>query len=251
LADRQSRALLQAMSLLLLARAVVTTAVASLRVLRDSARGTLTPASADVHIDRWSRALLEQVRLELEVVGCEKAPRTETFVVMSNHQSLYDIPVLLQALDQRMRMIAKTELFKVPLWSTAMRRCGFIELDRANRSRAADSLRAAQEALGSGTSIWIAPEGTRSLTGQLLPFKKGGFHLALAAGARILPVTIDGTRNVLPAKGRRIRRGVQVKVTLGDPIDTREFRRRDLERLARQVRAAIQAHLPQSTAPEG
>jgi 1-acyl-sn-glycerol-3-phosphate acyltransferase len=234
------------MAFLLLARAVATTAVASLRVLYDSARGSLTPASADVHIDRWSRALLGQVGLELEVVGREKAPRTETFVVMSNHQSLYDIPVLLQALDQRMRMIAKAELFKVPLWSTAMRRCGFIEIDRANRSRAADSLKAAQAALGSGTSIWIAPEGTRSLTGQLLPFKKGGFHLALAAGARILPVTIDGTRNVLPAKGRRIQRGVKVQVILGDPIDTKQFRRRDLDRLAQRVRAAIEANMPRS-----
>ncbi|MBN1611331.1 MAG: 1-acyl-sn-glycerol-3-phosphate acyltransferase [Polyangiaceae bacterium] len=233
------------MTFLLLARAVATTAAASLRVLCDSARGALTPESADVHIDRWSRALLGQVGLELDVVGREKAPRAETFVVMSNHQSLYDIPVLLQSLDQRMRMIAKTELFKVPLWSTAMRRCGFIELDRANRSRAADSLRAAEAALSSGTSIWIAPEGTRSLTGQLLPFKKGGFHLALAARARILPVTIDGTRNVLPAKGRRIRRGLKVRVILGDPIDTKDFRRRDLERLAQQVRAAIQVHLPE------
>jgi 1-acyl-sn-glycerol-3-phosphate acyltransferase len=239
------------MSLPLLARAVATTAVASLCVLRDSARGTLTPVSADVHIDRWSRALLEQARLELEVIGREKAPRTETFVVMSNHQSLYDIPVLLQALDQRMRMIAKTELFRVPLWSTAMRRCGFIEIDRGNRSRAADSLKAAQAALGSGTSIWIAPEGTRSLTGQMLPFKKGGFHLALAAGARILPVTIDGTRKVLPAKGRHIRRGVKVQVILGDPIDTKQFRRRELDRLAQQVRAAIQLHLPETSPSDG
>jgi 1-acyl-sn-glycerol-3-phosphate acyltransferase len=234
------------MSVLLLARAVATTAMASLHVLYDSTRGGLTPAGADVHIDRWSRALVEQVRLELEVVGREKAPRTETFVVMSNHQSLYDIPVLFQALDQRMRMIAKTELFKVPLWSTAMRRCGFIEIDRGNRSRAADSLKAAQAALDNGTSIWIAPEGTRSLTGELLPFKKGGFHLALAARARILPVTIDGTREVLPAKGRTVRRGVKVKVTLADPIDTKHFQRRDRDRLADAVREAIQAHLPQA-----
>lgn len=232
------------MSTPLLACAVATTAVASLHVLLDSTCGVLTPASADVHIDRWSRALLEQVRLELEVVGREKAPRTETFVVMSNHQSLYDIPVLFQSLDQRMRMIAKTELFKVPLWSTAMRRCGFIEIDRGNRSRAVDSLKAARAALDNGTSIWIAPEGTRSLTGQLLPFKRGGFHLALGAGARILPVSIDGTRNVLPAKGRTVRRGIKVKVTLSDPIDTKEFRLRDRDRLAQVVREAIHAHLP-------
>lgn len=231
-------------SALLVTRAVALTAVASARVLIDSTQGVLTPAGADVHIDRWSRALLDQVDLKVHVVGREKAPRQATFVVMSNHQSLYDIPVLFQALDQRMRMIAKTELFQVPLWSTAMRRCGFIEIDRGNRSRAVNSLRAAESALANGISIWIAPEGTRSRTGSLLPFKTGGFHLAMAAGARILPVTIDGTNRVLPAKGRHITRGAQVTITLSDPIDTKDFRRREREQLIDAVRCAIAAHLP-------
>jgi 1-acyl-sn-glycerol-3-phosphate acyltransferase len=163
---------------------------------------------------------------------------------MSNHQSLYDIPVLFQALDQRMRMIAKKELFKVPLWSTAMRRCGFIEIDRGNRSRAVDSLRAAEAALANGVSIWIAPEGTRSRSGRLLPFKRGGFHLAMAAGASILPVTIDGTKEALPAKGRHIAVGARVTVTLSSPIDTKDYRRRDREQLIQAVRAAIEAPLP-------
>ena len=231
-------------STLLLARAVATTAVASARVMVDSAKGTLTPQSADAHIDRWSKALLDQVDLKVHVVGRDKAPRDATFVVMSNHQSLYDIPVLFQALDQRMRMIAKKELFEVPLWSTAMRRCGFIEIDRGNRSRAVDSLRAAEAALANGISIWIAPEGTRSRSGRLLPFKRGGFHLAMTAGACILPVTIDGTKDALPAKGRHITVGARVTVTLSSPIDTKEFRRRERDQLMAAVRSAIEAHLP-------
>jgi 1-acyl-sn-glycerol-3-phosphate acyltransferase len=173
---------------------------------------------------------------------------------MSNHQSLYDIPVIFQTLNLRVRMVAKTELFKVPVWAQAMRAAGFVEVDRKNRHRALESLENAKRALESGTSIWIAPEGTRSDTGELLPFKKGGFHLALGTGARILPVSIDGTRNALVARGFNVKNGASVKVTVHPPVDPKDWGRERRQELIEHVRQLIGTRVsthPQTPRAEG
>src|SRR5690348_18096113 len=152
------------------------------------ALGTLTTPTCDARLDSWSRALVRYAKIELDVSGLEHAPTNEAFVVMSNHRSHYDIPVLFQALrPRRLRMVAKTELFRVPIWAGAMRAAGFVEVNRSNRIAAMRSLERAREAIQSGTSIWIAPEGTRGTGDELGSFKKGGFHLAVGAQARILP----------------------------------------------------------------
>ncbi|HTA90353.1 MAG TPA: 1-acylglycerol-3-phosphate O-acyltransferase, partial [Polyangiaceae bacterium] len=161
-------------------------------------RGTLTPELCDARLDWWSKQLLTKAAISLQITGAERARTGAAFVVMSNHQSHYDIPVLYQSLPLRLRMVAKSELFRIPIWAQAMRAAGFVELDRGARERAIQSLERAKQALAQHTSIWIAPEGTRSRDGALGPFKLGGFHLAAGAGARILPVTISGTRRVLP-----------------------------------------------------
>jgi len=231
-----------------LARAIGETARASAPTVVDGLIGRLTPELCDRRLDVWSRHLLEQARIELRVEGLQNAPPGEAFVVMSNHQSLYDIPVMFQALRRRVRMVAKTELFKIPGWAQAMRLAGFVELDRRDREKAIASLSHAEAALRQGTNIWIAPEGTRSRDGALLPFKKGGFHLARSTGARILPVSIDGTRRALSAHGRRVHDGVAVRVTVSSPIDPRAVDPgspdRVPEELIAAVRSAITAHLP-------
>ena len=143
---------------------------------------------------------------------------------MSNHQSLYDVPVMFQALQRRIRMVAKAELFKIPGWGRAMRLAGMVEVDRGDRAQAIRSLEAARAALAAGTNIWIAPEGTRGPGGtSLLPFKKGGFYLASGAGARILPVAIVGTSQVLAAHGRTVKPGMTVQVRVQPPIATTDF----------------------------
>jgi 1-acyl-sn-glycerol-3-phosphate acyltransferase len=99
-----------------------------------------------------------------------------------------------------------------------------VEVDRGDRAQAIQSLEHAKSALAQGTNIWIAPEGTRGPGGKgLLPFKKGGFHLATGAGARILPVSISGTSQVLAAHGRSVNPGVTVRVEVQSPIDTRQY----------------------------
>jgi 1-acyl-sn-glycerol-3-phosphate acyltransferase len=227
-----------------LSRAILETAWISMPTVIDSALGRVTSDACDRRLDSWSRRLLEQARVRVEVHGLDNAPEGETFVVMSNHQSLYDIPVIFQVLQRRVRMVAKTELFKVPIWAPAMRAAGFVEVDRQNRHRAIASLRRASEALKGGTSIWIAPEGTRSDSGRLGSFKQGGFHLAVETGARILPVSIEGSRNVLLARGWTVHTDQRVKVTICPPVDPKDFGNRRKE-LTDVVRRAIAAHISQ------
>jgi 1-acyl-sn-glycerol-3-phosphate acyltransferase len=228
----------------LLKAAATTARVCAPTVVEASVR-RLTSEVCDERLDYWSRQLLIQAGISFTVDGLSNAPPSETFVVMSNHQSLYDIPILLQSLKRRVRFVTKTELFRVPLWGRAMRVAGMVEIDRHNRERAITSLRNAKAALASGTNIWIAPEGTRSDTGRLGSFKKGGFHMALDAEAKILPITISGTRHALPARGHQVTNGAQVTVTVSPPIDPRTFGKERLEELIEAVRAAIAQHLPE------
>ncbi len=233
------------MTLWHLARAVLETAWISAPTVVQGAVGRLTPETCDRRLDSWSRRLLEQAEIGVTTYGLENAPEGETFVVMSNHQSLYDIPVLFQSLRRRVRMVAKTELFRIPIWAQAMRASGFVEVDRKNRERAIASLNAAKDALASGTSIWIAPEGTRSETGKLGAFKKGGFHLALDTGARILPITIEGTRKVLVARTGNVMPGAQVSVHISPPILAADYGYERKEKLMDEVRVAIARYLPE------
>lgn len=246
----ETRGKLETMSIPTIGRAVLETLAISVPTLIQGALGQLTGEVCDRRLDRWSRRLLKQAGVTLVVRGGEGLEPGEALVVMSNHQSLYDIPALYQALGIRLRMVAKKELFRVPIWSTAMRAAGFIELDRGDHQRAVESLARARQALQEGTSIWIAPEGTRSIDGQLGPFKQGGFHLALETGARILPVSIDGTRQVLAAHGTKVHRGKTVRVTLGDPIEAAAYGEDRRKELADAVRQAIARHLPVSDAAE-
>jgi 1-acyl-sn-glycerol-3-phosphate acyltransferase len=225
-------------TLLHLAHATYHTLRICIPTVIQSALGTLTAPECDARLDSWSRAIVRFAEIDIEVEGLERAPLDESFVVMSNHQSHYDIPVLFQALrPRRLRMVAKSELFRLPIWTGAMRAAGFVEVNRKNRISAMRSLDRSREAIQGGTSIWIAPEGTRSPDGELGSFKKGGFHMAIGAGARILPVSINGTRLVLPAKGTRVTNGVAVRVVVHEPVGTSEDA--DQNALIRVVRERI------------
>src|SRR5690606_30789925 len=135
-------------------------------------------------------------------------------VLMSNHRSYYDIPTVFRAVPGRVRMVAKKELFRVPIFGPAMLASGFVKVDRERRESAIASLRESQRLLESGTRVWIAPEGTRSRDGRLGPFKSGGFHLALSAGVPILPMALEGTEKILPHDGVRVRKGAHVTATI-------------------------------------
>ena len=225
-----------------LIHAVGVTLRISVPTLIEALRGNLRDEASDARLAWWSSQLLGKAEVSLRSSGVEHA-QGGPFVVMSNHQSLYDIPALYQTLPLRLRMVAKAELFRIPIWAQAMRAAGFVELDRSARDRAIESLERARAALAKGTSIWIAPEGTRSRDGSLGPFKLGGFHLALGAGARILPVTVAGTRAILPAKGARVVPGADVRVTVHAPVEPQRFGNEVNDALVQAVRGAIASAL--------
>lgn len=237
---RHPRILARVLSGLTLAmRGMAETLAISAPTVIEAFQGRVKRPICDDRLARWSRRLLEQAEVRLDVHGYERLPQDETFILMSNHRSLYDIPVLFQAFPRTLRMVAKTELFRVPIWGQAMRAAGFIEVDRKNRVRAIESLRAARATLDSGVNVWIAPEGTRSRTGALARFKTGGFMLAIETGTRILPVAVRGTEHILPADGALVRRGASVRVDFGEPVDANAFGLAKRGELIESVRHAM------------
>jgi 1-acyl-sn-glycerol-3-phosphate acyltransferase len=228
----------------LAARAMAETARIALPTMVEGVLGRSSRAGADRRIASWSARLVRLAEMQLEVHGLERVPTSETFVVMSNHQSHYDVPVLFQTFPRTLRMVAKKELYAIPVFGRAMRAAEFIEVDRGDHARAKESLRLAAERLRSGINVWIAPEGTRSVDGSLGTFKKGGFLLAYETRTRILPVTIVGTRNVLAAHSLQIRRGQRVHVTFHAPIDPSRFGWDRRDELVDAVRRTIASALP-------
>lgn len=232
-------------------RNVYETLAISAPTVVDALRGKVTKDKSDQRLAGWAHAIVENARIQIEVVGRDNlthpAPELGTaFLVMSNHQSLYDVPVLFEVLGSNLRMITKQELFRVPIFGKALGHGGFISIDRGNRRQALASLEAAKQKLASGTHVWIAPEGTRSRTGALLPFKKGGFTLAIDALLPILPITLRGTRDVLVADGVRSVSDAHVTVTIHPVIDPRPYAaegREGRDRLMADVRRVLESAL--------
>ncbi len=210
-------------SLALSLRNIYETLAISWPTVVDALHRRVTKATCDDRLAHWSRSVVENAHIRLEVSGRQNMRPGETYLVMSNHQSLYDIPVLFHVVGPNIRMITKEELFRIPIFGGALAAAGFIAIDRSNRNAAIRSLERARALLASGTHVWIAPEGTRSRTGELLPFKKGGFYLALEASLPILPVTLRGTRDALPARGVRSSEGADVRVVIHPVVDVREY----------------------------
>ncbi len=188
----------------------------------------------------WGRSILIVSGVRVDVRGREHLDPGTPCIFMANHQSNYDIPVLLGHLPVQFRWLAKAELFRIPLFGRAMRGAGYIPIDRKNREAAFRSLREAAEKIREGASIVIFPEGTRSPDGELKPFKKGGFALALQAGVPVVPVGLRGTREVMPKGSLRIRPG-RVTVTIGPPIPVAGGGFSNKEALMEAVRRAILA----------
>jgi len=157
---------------------------------------------------------------------------------MSNHQSNFDIPVALAHLPFKFRWVAKAELFKIPIFGYAMHRIGHINIDRSNRRAAFKSLKKAAKNIREGVSVLIYPEGTRSKDGNIRPFKKGGFVLALESGVPIVPVIIHGTWPIMP-KDKLIIRPGNVTIEIKEPIETKNYTRKSKDELLEKVRNII------------
>jgi len=188
--------------------------------------------------------LLARIRIVLH--GRERLGDAPHFIYMMNHNSNLDAPAVWLHLPGEVRALGKMELFKLPVLATAMRLGGFVPVDRSNRERAIASVRNAARLAGAGASFLIAPEGTRSRTGKLLPFKKGGFHMATESGVSILPITVVGAFELMPPGSNRIRSGT-IEIFFQEPIETEGLGASDRVRLMERVRVGMEDILGQKT----
>lgn len=195
-----------------------------LDVLWRAALGRLDRSRVDRYTRSWSGWLLRLIRMRLSVEGsCPDFNDGRRYIILCNHSSHYDIPASFVAMQGSIRMLAKSELYRIPLLGAAMRAAEFPSIDRHQRERAVADLQRARKMMESGIVLWAAPEGTRSPHGRLLPFKKGCFHLALDTGAIVVPVAIRGIHQVLPARTRQFNFGQSVSVHIGEPIDSTRY----------------------------
>jgi len=171
----------------------------------------------------WARCVLFGSPINVRIRGLSNIDLSRSYIFMLNHQSLYDIPVILGCLPVQFRWLAKHELFKIPLFGIAMRRSGYISINRTNRRSAFKSLKKAARIIRSGVSVVIFPEGTRSHDGRILPFKNGGFVLAIQSQVPIVPVIIQGTSAILTKKQIKITPG-EVSIQVCAPIPTTDSR---------------------------
>jgi 1-acyl-sn-glycerol-3-phosphate acyltransferase len=170
----------------------------------------------------WGRFSARLIGVSVEVIGQEHYDPGKTYLIVSNHASMADIPLILGSLHLNLRFVAKEELGRVPLLGWAMKGSGYVLIKRGQNREALQSLLDASERLKSGRSIHIFPEGTRSGDGRLLPFKRGPFIIARKAGVPVLPVTIVGSHRITPNKSLKIRKG-SVKLVIGEPIEPGRF----------------------------
>jgi 1-acyl-sn-glycerol-3-phosphate acyltransferase len=186
----------------------------------------------------WSSALLAASCIRVEVECPPEVDPRASYVFLANHQSLFDIPVLLSTVPGQVRMMAKRSLFRVPIFGWALAAGGFIPIDRGDRSTARQSFASAISRLRTGASILLFPEGTRSLSNTLLPFERGGFLLALKSGLPIVPVGIRGTRAIQRKGVWTIRPGT-VRICYGTPIRPEDFGLRRKRELITEVRRRV------------
>ena len=186
----------------------------------------------------WGKTGLWLAGAKIKAEGTENILRDQPAIYMANHQSNFDIQTLYGGLPIQFRWLAKKELFDVPGFGLAMKRAGYIPVDRANRKKSIQSMAVAADKIRQGASVIIFPEGTRSPDGNLLPFKKGGFMLALQSGAPIVPVAISGSRDLMPKHSLRICGGT-VNIRFLPPIETSDLTTADRDRLLEDVFAQI------------
>ncbi len=193
----------------------------------------------------WAHSLLNFIDLSYYVHNPNdfKVEKGKSYIIMCNHNSYYDIPLSLVAIKGSVRMMAKKELLKIPVWGQAMKMTEFVSIDRFNPRQALKDMKYAKRIMDNGIILWIAPEGTRSKNGELQELKPGGFRLAIECGATIIPLAINGSSEVMPANSFLVNRGHKVDIHIGKPLDSSEYSKRQRNELMKAYEAEMRAIL--------
>lgn len=202
---------------------------------------TYTRSFADSVLRWWSGFLLKSVKASYQVSNPYNVtiqPGT-AYMIMSNHKSHYDIPLIFVSLPGSIRMLTKKELFSVPVWGRALKAAEFLSIDRRNHEQAIKDLEYAKEKMVDGVVLWVAPEGTRSRNGSLGGFKKGGFMVAVQTGAMIIPVGIKESEKIHKPDSWDLFLNQQVRVNIGKPIDASAYTLDKRDQLMEEVRKSI------------
>ena len=177
--------------------------------------------------------------MKVRVRGVERLDPKETYVFVSNHRSYLDTATLFCYVERRIELLSKKEVLKVPILGYGMGYVNIIAIDRSNRELAIETVRVATERLHSGVSYGVFAEGTRALPGQLLPFKKGAFYMAIGAGVSIVPVAMKNT-DMLMGKGTGVAQPGTIEMVVLDPISTAGLSTdEDVEHLVKRVHKLI------------
>ena len=199
-------------------------------------------------IKMWARWVIWSTGIQYEIDGLDNLNLDKQYIFMSNHESALDIVLGVAAIPSNIVFLAKKELFRVPVFGWAMEAAGMIKIDRQNPEIARKSVSEAVETLmHSSFSTLIYPEGTRSNGEELLPFKKGGFILAIRTQLPVVPITILGAGNVLP-KGTLAIKKFHIKMIIDNPIPTLEMDINDKDQLLQDCRNIINQNLAHAKA---
>ena len=189
----------------------------------------------------WAYIMLAVSFVRTEIRNIDKIHKGTSYIIISNHQSLCDIIVLVTTLGIQYRWIIKKEILKIPIFGYALYASRNIFIDRSNTTRAIESINKGINRLPKGVSVMVFAEGTRSPDGQIHEFKKGGFITAVTRKIPILPITVNGSRRVLPKGSLTLKPG-KIQVVIGDPIDTSGYTTDTVQKLIDKTRQTIIAN---------
>jgi 1-acyl-sn-glycerol-3-phosphate acyltransferase len=189
----------------------------------------------------WAYIMLAVSFVRTEIKNRNRIHPKTSYILISNHQSLYDILALVTTLGIQYRWFIKKEVLKIPLFGYGLYASRNIFIDRSNTAMAIESINKGIERLPKGVSLMVFAEGTRSPDGRIHEFKKGGFVTAVRRKIPILPVTVNGSRRILP-KGSLVFKPGKIQVVIGDPIDTGGYTTESVDKLIDQTRQAIIAN---------
>ena len=190
----------------------------------------------------WSKIVLWGSGVGVEVDGLNRIDKDKAYVYTPNHLSFFDIFALLAYLPVDFKFIFKEEILRVPILSWGMKKAGYISIARSSPGKARRTFKQAIDTIKNGSSLVVFAEGTRSEDGHLQPLKKGAFQLAISSGSAIVPVAIKGTNKIMPKGSFKLKKGL-IKIELGSPISTDNYKKKTMPELIERVAGCLRTML--------